>query len=174
MELRSSAPGIEFECPIVDFRELDGEALLASPSLSDNVLAVLAKLTDKAESVRRIVQNIATVDRESRLAALAALKILAGLRDLGPIIEKELDRMPIQEDIMDHPIIGPQIRRGIEQGIEQGQELGERKIIRKLLAARFGQLPVWAAERLNLSTEPELESLAVRLLRATTLEELFG
>lgn len=82
--------------------------------------------------------------------------------------------MPIREAITDHPITGPQIRRGIEQGREQGMELGERKIIRNFLTARLGELPARALERLDLFTGPKLESIPALLPRASSIEEIFG
>jgi hypothetical protein len=87
--------------------------------------------------------------------------------------------MPVTSfDIMDNEVLGPAIRKGIEQGIEQGLQKGvhkgETKILRIMLEKRFGRLPVWVKERLKKCTVQEAEDLALRLLDARTLEELFA
>ena len=93
--------------------------------------------------------------------------------------------MPILDDIMDHDVIGPAIRRGLEQGMEQGLEKGLEKgreqgtrtealaYTRRLLSRRFGTLPTAIEDRLSKLSTIELEDLGVRLLDATALSDLF-
>jgi hypothetical protein len=59
---------------------LDGERLLESEEVGDNVIAILARLRDHKDVVRRIVERIAGLMPVEREAALGQL-ILAGLRD---------------------------------------------------------------------------------------------
>jgi hypothetical protein len=65
---------------LVDIRELDAEPLLAGDRLEDKVIAVLMRLGDERESVRRILRRIADSEPARRGAALKELVILAGLR----------------------------------------------------------------------------------------------
>ncbi len=67
---------------VVDIRDLDSEALLASPHIGDNVAVVLTRLGSHAGTVRRIVERIAVCPEQERGEALAGLAILAGLRQL--------------------------------------------------------------------------------------------
>jgi len=78
MPERLSGPHLEFRYRAVDIRELDGERLLASERLGDNVIAILARLRDSREAVRRVVAKIARLEGEERGAALGQLVILAG------------------------------------------------------------------------------------------------
>src|ERR1035438_9192195 len=55
---RIEAEGISFRYRLIDVRDLDGSALLASDELSDNLLAVLAKVDDRMDAVRRILAKI--------------------------------------------------------------------------------------------------------------------
>jgi hypothetical protein len=89
--------GVAFECSVMDIRELDSEALLASGSLEDNVLAILGHLSGSGEvpTIRRILKRIAGGDPARRPGALSELTILARLRDLVPILQRETERMPI-------------------------------------------------------------------------------
>lgn len=90
--------------------------------------------------------------------------------------------MPILDDIMDHEVLGPLTRRSLERGRQEGLEvgrqegrfLGERDILQRLIAKRFGAVPVWAQERLSHMTVAETEEAALRLLDDVSLEELLG
>ena len=61
-------------------------------------------------------------------------------------------------------------RRGMEKGIEKGISRGQAG----LLARRFGPLPAWVEARLNTAEPAQLETWALRVLDATSLEEVFA
>jgi predicted transposase YdaD len=166
MERSLAGPGISFECRIADIRDLDSEPLLESPSLEDNVIAVLARLSDETSAVRRILENVSRNEPSVRAGVIAELMILAGLRDLGEVVEREMKQMPILNDIMDHPVIGRDIKRGRAEG--------ERFVILSLIAKRFGPVPASARQHIESLAVPELEQLALRVLDAQTLEDLLA
>jgi DNA-binding transcriptional ArsR family regulator len=70
-----------FRYRVFDIRELDGERLLESEDVGDNVIAILARLRDHKDAVRRIVERIAGLVPAERATALGQLLILAGLRN---------------------------------------------------------------------------------------------
>ena len=166
LRMRESIAGsaISFRCRVVDIRQLDGEPLLDSANLEDNLLAVLMRLTDEREAVRKILHRIAGSDPSRRDVAVRELTILAGLRHLGAIIKRETKTMPILDDIMDHDLLGPILRRGRQEG--------EQTIVMRLIEKRFGPVPAWARQRLEAMSAPELEETGLRLLDARGLEEL--
>ena len=53
---------------------------------------------------------------------------------------KEARKVPILNDILDHEVIGPEIKKGIQ--------MGELKILRRQIKKRFGTVPNWGVERL--------------------------
>jgi len=69
------------------------------------------------------------------------------------------------------------LRLGIEQGIEQGREegfrLGEATILVRLLAARFGELPLETNSRVMNARVDELHAWSERILLAKSLDEVF-
>ena len=69
--------------PCVDIRELDGERLLESEDVGDNVIAILTRLRDHRDAVRRIVERIAGLMPAERATALGQLLILAWPSALG-------------------------------------------------------------------------------------------
>jgi hypothetical protein len=164
MRMPSELAGPNFHCryTIIDIRELDEEALLASPFDGDNIMAILTRHRDRRETIRRILARIATLEGARRDEVLKKLMILAGLRKLGDSIRTEVKHMPILDDIMDHDVIGPAIRKG------------ERTILRHQLDKRFGAVPAWVDERLAQLSHTELEDLSIRLFDAKSIDELFS
>ena len=169
-----AGPSISFRCRVVDIRQLDGEPLLDSANLEDNLMAVLMRLTDEREAVRRILHRIAESDPSRRDVAVRELTILAGLRHLGAIIKRETKTMPILDDIMDHDLLGPILRRGLQQGRQEGRQEGEQTIVMRQIEKRFGAVPAWVRQRLEAMSTADVEEVAIRLLDARDLEELVG
>jgi Domain of unknown function (DUF4351) len=164
MPARLDSESLTFKCRMVDIREFDAEPFLSSPRLEDNILAVLASLTDARDAVKRILKHIAQCDPATRRLAMQELTILAGLRKLGTVIRQEACKMPILDDLSDHDLFGP--------AIMQSRQEGERLVIFRLMNQRFGSVPPWAKERLDSLTSPELERIELRLLDAASLEDL--
>jgi len=174
MPARLETDSITFACRMLDIREFDAEPLIRSPHLEDNIIAILARLRNDRESVRRILEQIAVSDPTGRGLALKELTMLAGLRKLESVIGQETRKMPILDDIMDHDLLGPAIRQGLEQGREEGREEGERKLLRIMIEERFGPVPAWAMQRVDSLTQPELERMCRKILVSCSLEELLG
>jgi hypothetical protein len=163
-------PDSSFRCRIVDIREVSAEPLIASDRLEDNILSILARLSGERETVRSVLRRIAGAPPEQRRLALSELTILAGLRDFGGIIDKETQAMPILDDIMDHDLLGPILRKGLAQGLEQG----ERRVVLGQIRRRFGDLTPRLAARLEAMNSEQLESISLRLFDARTIEDLFA
>jgi Domain of unknown function (DUF4351) len=169
-ELR--APGVLFQYRLIDIRELDGDRLLESGEVGDNVIAILAGLRDHEGAVRKIVQRIAGLAAAERENALAQLTILAGLRHLWATVEREIRNMPIDLDIRDHEFLGPMFIEAEQKGLQKGRQEGELTVLRRLIQKRFGPLPAWAGERLAALPVSQLEDLSERVLDAKSVEEL--
>ena len=170
MESTLRGPGLFFEYRLIDIRTLDGERLLGSPDVGDNVIAILTQLRDDKEAVHRILERIAGLPAVEREAALAQLMILAGLRRLAGRVEEEARKMPIDLDIREHEVLGPLIIQAEQKGFQEG----ELTVLRRLIEKRFGALPSWARERLAAMPASELEDLSVRVLDANSVEELLS
>jgi predicted transposase YdaD len=178
-------PAFSFSYELVDIRELDAERLLESPWVSDNILAILGRLSNPRETVRRVLRRISQLSGEARGVAFQQLSILAGLRRLGQDVREEAKQMPILNDIMDHDIIGPAIRQGMQQGIQQGMQQGRlaglqegrldglRDVTRHLIEKRFGPLPNRLEAQLLGLTADELDAMALDVIDAGSVEALF-
>jgi len=89
--------------------------------------------------------------------------------------------MPIHYDIRDHETIGPMMRQeraeGLAEGLEKGEKAGRRQeavsLLQRQLTARFGALSATTTRRLAKLTLPELEDLAIRVVTAKNVNDLF-
>jgi hypothetical protein len=149
---------------------------LESAEVGDNVIAILARLRDHEDAVRRIVERIAGLAAAEREVALSQLMILAGLRHLSKTVEREIRKMPIDVDIREHEVLGPMFieaeQKGREEGLQEGLQAGELTILRRQIEKRFGALPSWAGEKLAKMPASELEDLSERVLDAKSLDDL--
>lgn len=190
METQLNGPKLAFGYEAMDIRDFDGERLLGSGFIGDNVIAILTRLQDQRLAVQRILSKIAALEPGDWEGALGQLLRVSGLRELEETVEREVRAMPVFNPIMDNKVLGREIKRGIELGrvegvqigveqgvqigVEQGVQIGELKILRRLIEARFGPVPDWAETRMSNCSAEELEDLGIRLLRAESLQELLG
>jgi hypothetical protein len=172
MEKALRGSNVWFAYSLIDIRMLDGERLLASDEVGDNVIAILAGLRDDEGAVCKIVERIAGLAAAERETALAQLTILAGLRRLSKTVAREARKMPIDLDIRDHEVLGPMFIEAEQKGLQTGLHAGELTVLRRQIGKRFGALPGWAGEKLAALSTSELEDLSERLLDAKSLEEL--
>ena len=170
----------------VDIRSLDAAALLASHRIEDNILAVLAGPEDSTEGIRSVLRRIAKLSQPSREDALQHLLVTCGIRGLAEVCKKELRTMPITLDLSHDPLFASYIERGRRKGERQGRAEGERKglqkgrqegikqVVQLLLEKRFGRLPAPIAKRLAQFSDAEARELALAIIDAKSLKELFG
>jgi hypothetical protein len=174
MEDTLVGPDLQFRYRLIDVRDLDGERLRQSPEMGDNVIAILTRLRDQRDALNEILGKLSNLDIDGREFYLRALLTLAGLRGLEETVEEEARKMPLLNDILDNRVLGREFKRGLEQGVQQGLQQGELTLLRRQIEERFGPIPQWAEDRLATRSAAELEELAVRVLKAKTLEELFA
>src|SRR5207244_3754274 len=62
MEADLRGPDLWFRFRAIDIRDLDGDRLLESEEVGDNLIAILARLRDHKDAVRRIAQKIAGLE----------------------------------------------------------------------------------------------------------------
>jgi len=64
--------------------------------------------------------------------------------------------------------------RLMQKGAEQAQEQTQRRVLLRLLAQRFGALPVAVTERIDAARSPELDRWLDRVLTARSLDDVFA
>lgn len=65
------------------------------------------------------------------------------------------------------------IEKGRQQGLQQGLQQGEVALLQRQLSRRFGPLPDAVRARLTSASIDQLETWAIRVLDAESLNEVF-
>ncbi len=76
--------------------------------------------------------------------------------------------MPITINIQENPFL----REIFEEGKQEGRQEEAAGLLGRLLERRFGPLPAWAQQQLAAADLASLEIWGLRLLEATSLEEV--
>lgn len=175
---RIAQDSLQYRYHVIDIRDIDCRRLLASPTLEDNLLALLCGLDDEAKVVRTVLGKIAGLDENRRRDALQWLEILSGLRPLKPVIQREIEKMPISLNLKENPFFQEAFAEGEQkgrvEGRQEGRVEGEYALLSKQLEKRFGPLPENIVERLKGASPTQLEAWGLRLLSAGTLDEVFS
>jgi len=97
---------LSFTYKIVDLKEVDCKSLIESTQPSDWVIAVLCRMDNEIEQLRRILQKIANLPNPNqRRRYLEYLTNLLGLRKYRlNLLKKEVEKMPITFDVREHPL----------------------------------------------------------------------
>jgi len=175
-------PAMRFQYELVDVRQFDGEALLASGDLGDAMLALLTGV-DKERVGSRVWPEIESMEPARREDIVTEFLLISGLRSLESwVLERARRLMPLSIDVvLNNKVLGPAFRRHLEEGHEkgrmegrmEGRVEGEVAILRRLLQARFGPIPSTIEQRLLTASEADLNLIADRALSAASLEDLF-
>ena len=158
-------PKLKFEYTLIDIREIAAAPLLASTEVEANIVGFLCGQGATRANLQRILEKICRLKGKRRKDALEKLALLAGLRVASQTFAKEAVNMGLEAEIRDNPIISYYFK--------EGRQEGEVNLLRKLLRKRFGKLPEWVTDYLKTATTSELEEAGVRLLEASSLEEVF-
>lgn len=179
---RIREPHLRFSYDVIDIRALDSQPLLASDSLSDNLIAILCNVADVRAASRRILKKLATLPSKQAKDAVVKLTILSKLRRAEKIVIEEVRKtMPLtREDLLELPMISELVLFGEQQAEERGEKKGEkkgkreeaRKLLSKMLEHRFGELPDWARQEIAIADLRTLERWSLRLLKAKTMAEI--
>jgi Domain of unknown function (DUF4351) len=165
-------PGFEVVYTLIDAHELDGNELLESSEIGDNLIAALARLRDHRDAIHRMVAKVAGLPHGAREEAMVVLYRLAGLRRLVPFVKQEIETMPLDIDLREKEVLGPPYIRGLEEGEAKGRKEGELSVLRRLIEKRFGAVPPSADAILVAKSLGELEELSVLVLDAASIDEL--
>jgi hypothetical protein len=169
MNRRISHARLQFEYDLIDVRTLQGDELLASPSIADNMFAILCRPNER-ESVRTVLERLAGLDENTRQDLFSKLSILARLHRLDRTLREESEVMPIVFNLRENEVFA----KYFDEAENIGMQRGLRQGLRRQLEKRFGFTPDWAQERLEAADYATLETWSERVLDAASLEEVLG
>lgn len=163
-------PTLQYSFQVVDIRTIDSETLLSSPVMEENLVALLAKVTNEQAMLQVVLDKIERLNVNLGADYFKQLNILAGLR---PRFKRELDIMPIRVRVEDTPFYGRAKIEGVRVGKMEGKIEGECAMLLRMLQMRFGNIPQKIMARLQAADCEHLEQWALLLLSAKSLEEIF-
>lgn len=155
---------------MIDIRQLDGQALLASRSLEDNWLALLCRIDDPQRTVRHIVNKLDRLPAKMRRDRLTQMLMLSSLRNLTDQIITEVETMTdlFEEALRKNKVVQKFVQKEAQKLMQQE----EARLLTRQLETLFGKLPRWAKQKIAAAETTQLDEWAVRLLKAKTLDEV--
>jgi len=139
-----------------DIRDFDGEPLLESSDLGDNMLAVLTRF-DQERVLRRVEERLRRLPEGERVEGAQMFVVLPGLRDLEASVTERLNMV----DIMENKVLGPAVLKG------------EATMLSTVLSEKFGPLPEWVPAKMQGASEKQLLRWGKKVLTAKSLEAVF-
>ncbi|MEO5346603.1 MAG: DUF4351 domain-containing protein [Magnetococcus sp. YQC-9] len=165
---------LSFRFGIVDIRDIDCQMMMASPSLAENILAILCRLEDPLRTIREVLLRISELPPKARTDALTRLLILSRLRSLENIAQTEAHEMALTFNLLDNDVFRPMILKELHESEQRGRRESAVSMLKRLMKRRFGIVPEWALAKIEQADPERLELLGERMLDAASIEELLA
>jgi hypothetical protein len=165
MAVRLAYPTPSFQYEAIDIRTLDGDTLLASAALEDNLLALLCRLANPREAIQRLLARLACVTGTARDDAIAQLLALAGLRHLHLLVLEETKHMPIISSIRENLFFREVFEEGKHECHQESRQEEAVALLSRQLEHRFGPLPAATRQQIEAADTSTLETWSLRVLR---------
>lgn len=154
-------------------REFDGREVLRSPEPAERVLALLCGSPDPAATVGEVLRSWSGLPRKELADLLEKLIIVVGLRRLDRVLEREVENMPIGEEVLvENEFLRNWGERLMKRGLERGRDEGVRRTLLRQIERRFGSVPSWAEDSVNAASADAVEQWVLRVIDAPSIEEL--
>ncbi|MBF0135598.1 MAG: DUF4351 domain-containing protein [Magnetococcus sp. DMHC-1] len=167
-----------FQYEVIDIRSIDCRLMLASPSLGENILAILCHMENKQETIREILYRISELPTKSRADALTRLLVLSRLRKLETAIIEEAEEMALVFNVMENDVLRPIFRKAEKESEKRGKLKGRQEggaaILLRQLRRRFGKLPKQIEEKVKSAEKKSIEKWSDKILDAQSIEEVFS
>ena len=126
----------------------------------------------------RILRRIGQLPVEKQREAVTQLLVLSGLRGLKSLVKEEVKRMPVTIDIHENEFLDEIYQEGRQEGEQKGEQKGRlaaaREMLLDLATDKFGPIPASFQERIAGADLAAVQLWSRRLIRAATLDEIFG
>lgn len=181
--------GLEFPVvKLLDYRGRESELAASDNPFALAVEAHLAAQATHSDPARRLTYKLALtrrlyrggLNRQHVIKLYAFVDWLLVLPEALEIAYLEDIQQLEEETKMRYVTSAERIGRqrgwqeGQQAGWQEGRQEGQRELLEQLLAARFGQLPEWVAEKLATAEPARLTGWARRVLAAESLEAVFA
>jgi predicted transposase YdaD len=165
IKTKFQTPAMRFQFRLIDIRDFDGEPLLNSLDLTDNMLALLTR-TDRTRVMQRVEERLVKLEGKEQESAAQLFVLISGLRGLEDPVARRLSMI----DLMENKVF----RRVLRKGRAEGKAEGKAEFLAKMLEAKFGApLPAPVMRRISAASSGELEHWLVQAVQARRLQDTF-
>ena len=173
---------MRFEFRLLNIRDFDGEPLLKSDDLSDNMLALLTR-TDQERVMQRVEARLVQLQEKDQADAARLFVLISGLRGLEQPVTRRLSMIDIMENKVFSRVIRKSLREGrvkgraegLAEGLEKGLEKGQIRSLVSVIEAKFGSpLTPAALRRISAGSAADLDRWLVRVLTADRVGDIFN
>jgi len=126
------------------------------------------------QAVDRVIAIIRADPNKERTDAIITRWLKRHLQRLGLRVDLDQLNSVVEEKDMLAEKLGYLGEKERLEGRQEGRLEGERRVLQRMMTRRFGELPDWAAKRLDAASAQELETWADEILVTENLEDLFG
>ena len=132
----------------------------------------------------QILERLRRLEPELRERAVRLLLILSCKRDLSDIVIEGVKTMAFTLSIDDDKLLRRLYNEGMEkgrsegrhegrsEGRNEGRNEGEAHLLKLLLQQKFGPLSLATEQKLQGATQPELDRWGIRVLSASSIDEV--
>lgn len=131
----------------------------------DRIVAIIRTDPNKEPLITRWLKR-----RLHWLGAEVNLDQLNSLVEDNAMLAENLESL-VKKERLEGEQLG--IAKGRQEGRLEGRLEGEKRVLRKQISLKFGNLPDWAEQRLEQGTPEQLEHWSATILVANSLDELF-
>lgn len=165
----SHEPDLTYHYHVINVRKMDPAFLLEGSDPSEWVFAVLCKLADPQRGIAEILRRLYTLRPDERREGIVQLLILSGLRGLKAVVQTEVQRMPISIDIHENEFL----EEIFQEGRQEGGRDAARRLLLSLLNEKFGSAPQDFDTLTAGADLAQIERWTRRILRASTIDQVF-
>ena len=123
------------------------------------------------QAVDRVVAIIQADPNKDRIDRIITRWLKRHLQRVAP--KARLDLGQLNSLVEDRDMLAENLENLVKKERLEGEAIGERRVLRKQLGLRFGELPAWVEQRLEQATPEQLEDWSAAILTASSLDELF-
>jgi len=123
------------------------------------------------QAVDRVVAIIQADPNKERIDRIITRWLKRHLQRVAPKARLDLDQL--NSLVEDKDMLAENLENLVKKERLEGEAIGERRVLRKQLGLKFGDLPAWAEQRLGQATPEQLEEWSAAILTANSLDELF-
>ncbi|MEO5349929.1 MAG: Rpn family recombination-promoting nuclease/putative transposase [Magnetococcus sp. YQC-3] len=171
---------LNFRFPVVDLGLTPNEQLSRHARLRAGLMALKYGTRDPQTQMDALGEIAAALVDAPEILLTVLLYLLTTFPNLDEEHVRQVVRRvnPQEEAEMMSQFAQDIIAKGKPEWLHAGEQAGEKKGEAKMLThqmqRRFGDLPVWAREKIARAEPTELEEWGLRILDATTIESVFS